>query len=239
MRTVLPLPAVVNWDPAKRARQRIARALRLAETPLATSSMQLGGLVLLDLLRREGAELPMVFVDTGYLHPETIEFRDRVATDWGLELVVASPAQSATEHEGRLGRLYATDPEACCAMRKVAPAEAALRGHDVWFSAVRRGQASTRSSLDGAILHGLADGLRVVKVHPLVDWSWQDVDQYADSHGVPRHPLYEAGYRSVGCGPCTIPTFGDGDDRSGRWNTTMKTECGLHATGGAVGGEAT
>lgn len=221
-------PPTVPGSAVARAERRIEHALERSLSPVVTCSMQLGGLVLLDLIRRRNPEIEVLFVDTGFHFPETLAFRDRVAENWNLNLTIATADLPVVEQERRFGRLYTSDPSRCCALRKVEPADAALAGHDLWLAAVRRDQGVTRIELPESLDHALIDGTVIRKVLPLIDWTWNDVHSYADAHGVPTHPLYDQGYSSIGCAPCTTATFGIGDERSGRWNGTGKTECGLH-----------
>ncbi len=221
---VLPL----SWsDPVAQARNLIRRALVMSKDPVITMSGQLGGVVLLHLVRETAPTIPVVFADTGYHFPETLKFIDELRQAWDLNLRVVSPRESVAQHEAVRGKLYDTDPDACCGLRKVAPVERALIGHDTWFAAVRADQSAYRSTLQpvtGAVLEGAH---AIVKVSPILGWSWDAVERYADHHRLPRHPLYSKGYTSIGCAPCTIPTFAAGDDRGGRWNGA-KVECGLH-----------
>lgn len=214
-----------------RADRRIDRTLEWAERPVVTVSGQLGGLVLLDRIRRRRPDIDVVFVDTGYHPEESVAFIQQVASDWALDLTVVGPDTDVGSHEAEHGRLYLTDPARCCEIRKVGPADAGLAGHDVWFTAIRRDQAATRSGETALTDHLLGDGTRLWKVNPLVDWTWDDVEAYADANAVPRHPLYAHGYTSIGCAPCTSPTFANGDDRTGRWNGQDRLECGLHIAG--------
>ena len=211
-----------------RADRRIGRTLEWAERPVITVSGQLGGLVLLDRIRRNCPDIDVVFVDTGYHPDESAAFIRQVASDWELDLTVLGPETDVGSHEAEHGALYLTDPARCCEIRKVAPADAGLAGHDVWFTSIRRNQAATRTGETVLTDHLLRDGTRLWKVNPLVDWTWDDVEAYADANGVPRHPLYAEGYTSIGCAPCTSPTFSNGDDRTGRWNGQHLLECGLH-----------
>jgi phosphoadenosine phosphosulfate reductase len=212
------------------AEGRIAAALERSVAPVLTCSMQLGGLVLVDQVRRFMPDIPVVFVDTGYHFPETLAFRDRVAEAWNLNLRIVAAEPVVDAHEEEHGVLHRTDPGRCCAMRKVGPAEEALYGHDLWFAAVRRTQGGSRVNLPVEVDHQTPQGYVIRKVHPLVDWSWADIERYAARHDVPRHPLYEQGYTSIGCAPCTTPTFGLGGERAGRWDGTEITECGLHVS---------
>lgn len=212
----------------ERAQRRISEALAAATSPAVTCSMQLGGLVLLDLVRQQEPHIEVVFVDTGYHFPETLDFRDRIAAEWDLNLTVVAADVSVASQEAEYGRLYNADPARCCAIRKVGPAETALADHDLWLAAVRRSQGLSRVDLPISLDHRLSNGKLIRKVHPLADWTWDDIDTYATRRGIPRHPLYEHGYSSIGCAPCTTPTFATADERSGRWDGTEMSECGLH-----------
>lgn len=221
---VLPLA----WsDPVAQARNLIDLALTLSEYPTITVSGQLGGVVLLHMVRQIAPSIPVLFADTGYHFPQTLEFIDELASAWDLNLVVAAPRDSVQRHEELHGSLHETDPGACCALRKVAPTDRALAGHDTWFTALRRDQSPSRAVFQSVIGTELDGGPPIAKVSPLIAWSWEMVDRYADIHGLPRHPLYGEGYTSIGCAPCTIPTFATFDDRAGRWEG-IKMECGLH-----------
>ena len=217
-------------SPVVRAVRRIGRTLEWADQPVVTVSGQLGGLVLLDLIRTQRPDIEVVFVDTGYHPIESIDFIHQVARDWAVDLTVVGPDSDVASHEAEYGALYLTDPARCCQIRKVGPADAGLAGHDVWFTAIRRDQAETRTLEPALTDHALQDGTRLWKVNPLVDWTWADIEAYADTHNIPRHPLYAQGYTSIGCAPCTSPTFAIGDDRTGRWNGSDRLECGLHIT---------
>lgn len=214
--------------PEARADRRIRQTLAWATAPVVTVSGQLGGLVLVDLIRRHRPDIEVVFVDTGYHPPESVSFIHEVAQNWGLRFTVAVPDVDVATHEAAFGPVYLTDPARCCEIRKVGPADRAVGGHDVWFTALRREQADTRRFEEVLVAHTLGDGIRLWKVNPLVDWTWDDVEAYARAQDIPRHPLYEQGFRSIGCAPCTRPTLGAGDERSGRWSGTDRLECGLH-----------
>ncbi len=221
---ILPL----SWgDPVAQARNLIGRALTVSKAPVITVSGQIGGLVLLHLIKETAPAIPVVFADTGYHFPETLRFIDELRQAWDLNLQIVSPRNSVIDHEAVHGVLHDTDPNLCCDLRKVAPVGRALSGYDTWFAAVRRDQSALRSTLQpvtGSVLEG---GQTIAKVNPMLGWSWDAVERYADHHRLPRHPLYSKGYTSIGCAPCTIPTFANADDREGRWQGA-KVECGLH-----------
>ena len=218
----------MTWHhPLGQAQRLIRLGLARAKDPVVTISGQLGGLVLLHLIREEDPGVRVVFVDTGYHFGESLEFIERLGREWNLDLEIARTKETVEEHEAQRGQLYITDPQECCYIRKVLPAEEAVANHDVWFTALRAEQTAVRAGLDSVAGSVLSTGRQIVKVNPLLRWTWAEVEACADKHDVPRHPLYEKGYSSIGCGPCTTPTFGTSDDRSGRWQGVV-VECGLH-----------
>jgi phosphoadenosine phosphosulfate reductase len=200
-----------------------------------TSSM--ADAVLVDVVARvarsTGTRTDVLFLDTGYHFDETLTMRDAVAATYrGLvDVVTVQPEQSVAEQDAAEGRdLFASNPDRCCFLRKVAPLDGALAGYDAWGSGLRRDDSVSRSRtpvVDWDRRNGK------VKVNPLARWSQAEVDEYVDRHGVLVNPLLSDGFASVGCFPCTRRSNGlDGSDRSdarsGRWAGTGKTECGIH-----------
>jgi phosphoadenosine phosphosulfate reductase len=184
-------------------------------------------MVVLHLLRQHQANIPVLFLDTGYHFAETYAYRDRMSRDWNINLINIRPQQSVADQESQFGTLYRTDPGKCCYLRKVGPLFQALESFEIWFTGLRREQSPTRKNLSVAEQHHLANGKSLVKVNPLALWTWQQVEEYAAEQGIPGLPLYEAGYRSIGCEPCTAIPAAGADPRSGRWGGT-KLECGIH-----------
>lgn len=189
-------------------------------------SFQAGGVALVHMLRQYEPDIPVLFVDTGYHFPETLRFRDELAEGWDLNLEVLTADLSVADQEDAYGVLNRTDPDGCCAIRKVEPLYRALEDYDVWLTGVRREQAPTRADTRPIERKLLPQGHVVEKANPLAAWTWEDVLDYHEAHDIPLHPLYASGYESIGCAPCTAPVA-NGDSRSGRWNGT-KLECGLH-----------
>jgi phosphoadenosine phosphosulfate reductase len=187
------------------------------------------GMALLDLGLRIDPTLPVYYIDTGLLFPETYALVERTARRYGIAPVALRTELSLeAQAEGFGERLWESDPDLCCSLRKVAPHRAFLEGYDAWFTAIRRAQSSTRSDIEAVAL----DGERLLKVSPLFDWSDEDVWAYLNEHDVPVNPLLADGYPSLGCIPCTSRPAAGGDPRSGRWAGFGKTECGLHLTHG-------
>jgi phosphoadenosine phosphosulfate reductase len=171
--------------------------------------------------------IPVLFLDTGYHFPETYAYRDRLAREWNLNLTNLLPALSVDQQESRFGILYETAPDRCCGMRKVEPLFAALENYDAWFTGLRREQAKSRAELKEMDDFRLPSGKRLRKISPLAAWSARDVWQYMQTHGIPELPLYQQGYTSIGCQPCTSLPLDPDDPRSGRWSG-KKLECGIH-----------
>jgi phosphoadenosine phosphosulfate reductase len=209
------------------ALELIEEQIKTAAQPCITSSFQTSGVVLLHLVRNLAPRMPVLFLDTGYHFPEVYAYRDKVTRSWGLNLVNLYPEQTVAQQEADLGLLYIVAPDQCCAARKVAPLFRALEQYDLWFSGLRREQSQTRSDLQTVDSFTLPSGHRLRKVSPLAHWSSDDLSAYVAEHRIPLLPLYEQGYTSIGCQPCTKPPADSGDLRSGRWNG-QKLECGIH-----------
>jgi phosphoadenosine phosphosulfate reductase len=195
--------------------------------PCVTCSFQAEDMIVLDLLRKRVPDIPVLFLDTGYHFAETYAYRDKMTADWKLNLRNLTAKKSVAEQEAQFGILNRTDPAKCCHLRKVEPLFAALQDYDLWFTGLRREQSPTRKNLKLLEHHALPTGKVLLKVSPLAAWTWGDVWKYTADNQIAFLPLYDAGYRSIGCEPCTaIPNEG-ADPRSGRWGGA-KLECGIH-----------
>lgn len=212
------------------AEEIIARVI--AEHPGAaciTCSFQAEDMVVLDLLRWRLPRIPVLFLDTGYHFAETYEYRDRMTREWDLNLVNVIPEKTVAEQESEFGILNRSDPGRCCQLRKVEPLFRALHDFDLWFTGLRREQSPTRKNLKVAEFHQLPDGKTLRKVSPLAAWDWARVWEYTSRNRIVPLPLYDAGYRSIGCQPCTSVPAEGADARSGRWGGA-KLECGIHTS---------
>lgn len=207
-----------------------------------TCSFGGGGLVLAHMAARVAPRLPVIFIDTDFLFPETVALKDDFVHRYGLHLVELHPQQTPAEQAGVHGdRLWERDPDLCCALRKVEPMERALQGLDAWITGLRQDQSAARAGVAPLEYHQLPDGRPLLKVLPLARWSRNQVWSYILEHGVPYNPLLDQGYKSIGCTHCTRPTADGEDERAGRWAGRGKTECGLHTftrQAGLPGGEA-
>jgi phosphoadenosine phosphosulfate reductase len=194
--------------------------LATAQAPCVTSSFQAECVVLVHMLRELRPDLPVLFLDTVHHFAQTYEYRDEIARRWGLNLVNLRAAEPSPG-------LWQTDTHACCQRHKVDPLFAALEPYDVWFTALRREQSASRANLLEVEPFTLPSGRVLKKVSPLAAWTTADVQTYAAAHGIPLLPLYELGYTSIGCEPCTSPPIDPSNLRSGRW-AGQKLECGIH-----------
>jgi phosphoadenosine phosphosulfate reductase len=197
------------------------------------TSFQAEGMVVLDLARRVDPGVRVLTLDTGRLPEETYEVMEAVRTGLGLEVEVVTP--DPAEVAARVARngpnLFRQDPalrRLCCHVRKVAPLARALTGLDAWATGLRREGGATRAGTPKAQLDAEHGG--IVKLNPLADWTRDQVWGYVRANRLPVNPLYERGYTSIGCAPCTRPTRPGEDERAGRWwwEADPSRECGLH-----------
>jgi phosphoadenosine phosphosulfate reductase len=188
------------------------------------SSFGADAAVLLHMAAQIDTSLPVLFLDTRHLFPETLAYRDRLVDMCGLTNVqnIVPDAQRLTREDPE-NFLWAQDLDRCCAIRKVEPLAQALLPYDAWINGRKRFQSSGRAALP--LLE--ADGERV-KVNPLANWTVAEIDRYFDEHNLPRHQLVAKGYLSIGCVPCTTPVRPGEAVRAGRWRAHGKTECGIH-----------
>ena len=195
----------------------------------STSSFQTNSVVLLDIISKIDKSIPIYMINTGFLFPETLLFRDQLQSLLGLhiqEVYSQTPKIHQMSTQGRL--LFATDPDLCCHLNKVAPLEPIIAEVDVWINGIRASQSDTRKAMQK-----IQPTKRVLRYHPLLDWTSAMVYQYIEHYKLPKHPLEDEGYISIGCRPCTRKWVDDLDDRGGRWAGLHKTECGLHTTLGS------
>lgn len=190
----------------------------------ASSSFQTQSVPLLHLISRICPQMPVIFLDTGFHFPETLAFRDDLQNRYDLNIVIARSQMEDNESLSRPPEaLYHHDPDLCCHLNKVVPMQRALEGLSAWISGVRHDQTANRNTLP--VLEPQPSG--VLKIHPLLNWTKQQLWTYINQHDLPAHPLFSQGYMSVGCAPCTRPVTDGEDERAGRWAGTDKTECGL------------
>ncbi|PKP18291.1 MAG: phosphoadenylyl-sulfate reductase [Bacteroidetes bacterium HGW-Bacteroidetes-21] len=190
-----------------------------------TSSFQTQSVVLLHIMSKIDARIPVIFLNTGYLFSETIEYKDTIVSQLGIDVIDLKPLVSKNLQRDNNGNLFFTsDPDYCCYLNKVQPLDPILAEYDVWINGVRADQSNTRAELktEDFAPH------KVVRFHPMLDWTKQMVWSYIKENNLPKHPLDEKGYASVGCEPCTRKLVLGDDERTGRWFGMKKNECGLN-----------
>jgi len=192
-----------------------------------TSSFQAECMVLVDLVVAQQPDIPVLFLETGYHFPETYAYRDQMTERFHLNLVNLSSNLTVAEQESQFGILHQSAPDRCCGIRKVEPLFRGLKDYGVWFTALRREQSPTRANLQTVDHFKLPTGKQLLKVSPLAAWTNADVWSYLKRRGIPVLPLYDNGYSSIGCAPCTTPPADPENLRSGRWGG-RKLECGIH-----------
>lgn len=196
-----------------------------------TTGFGMEGCALIDMVARTGHPLRITYLDTHFLFPETLRLRDRLVRRYPTLTFVnagtdVTPEQQAASHGPEL---WARNPDACCAIRKVDPMALVMAEHDVWITAIRRGQSETRAGIRVVEWDWHFD---VLKISPMATWSRTDVWTYIRENNVPYNELHDRGYPSIGCTHCTVPVAGAQAttySRAGRWAGKTKVECGLHS----------
>jgi phosphoadenosine phosphosulfate reductase len=206
---------IVRWALEDSGLDRIAIA----------SAFQAEGTVVMHLATQIRPDIPILFLETGFQFAETLAFKEQLTERLALNVVDIVGHQTVAEQEATHGpRLYERDSERCCDMNKVRPMFETLRGLDAWMTAVRRDSSPTRATSPFVDQYELEPGRWIVKINPMAATTRRDTWRYLKDHGLPHNPLYDLGYASIGCAPCTNP----GSGREGRWAGLEKTECGLH-----------
>ncbi|WP_265515991.1 phosphoadenylyl-sulfate reductase [Nitratireductor luteus] len=191
------------------------------------SSFGADSAVLLHMLAKADNTLPVLFLDTGQHFGETLEYRDQLAADLGLEnLVIVDPDAGMLAAHDPDDLLHKMDTDLCCEIRKVEPMARAVEPYAAWFTGRKRHQASTRA--DMPVFEAVGPRIRI---NPLARWTTRDQADYMRAHDLRENPLVAYGYLSIGCFPCTEPVKPGEDARSGRWAGQAKTECGIHLPG--------
>ena len=190
-----------------------------------SSSFQTQSMPLLHMATKIRRDLLIFFLDTGYHFWETLIFREKLASEWKLNVIdLYRDSRWDTFVRQNMRSLPVEDPNLCCYLHKVQPMQIALKDLKAWISGIRRDQTTSRAQ--ARILELQDDGL--LKINPLLNWTKADIINYIREHNLPPHPLLGKGYRSIGCAPCTIAVGLRDDERAGRWAGHNKTECGLH-----------
>lgn len=226
MFTPLEIERLSNEFETKTPQEIIAWAIENFWPQIAlSSSFQTQSVPLLHMVSQIRRDMLILFLDTGYHFWETGIFRERLASEWNLNVLdLYRDSRWDTLVRGRTHTLPFEDPDLCCFIHKVQPMQKAMSDMLAWISGIRRDQTARRAQAN--ILELQPNGL--LKINPLLNWTKADVQKYMRDHNLPKHPLWEKGYRSVGCAPCTVAVGVNDDERAGRWRGRGKIECGLH-----------
>jgi phosphoadenosine phosphosulfate reductase len=214
-----PPQDIVGWALSGSGLERITVA----------SAFQAEGTALMHMAVLIRPEVPVLFLETGFHFAETLAFKERLTELLGINVVELTGDYTVEEQEQAFGpRLYERDPKRCCEINKVAPFSRALRDFDAWMTSMRRDSAWTRRRTPIVSETELDSGEHIVKINPIANWTRRDAWAYLREHDLPHNPLYDLGYSSIGCAPCTRMVFPGEDERAGRWSGLLKTECGIH-----------
>lgn len=206
-------------------RYTIRKYKESGRTLFTSSSFQSHSLVLLHILSRIDSTIPVYFLNTGYHFPETIEFKDQITELFGLNTIEIQSFIPKNQQKGTDGKLFfATDPDYCCYLNKTQPMDEVLMKYDVWVNGVRADQSAVRKAMktEQPAPHG------AIRFHPMLDWSSKMIYQYRKEHNLPKHPLEDKGFYSIGCEPCTRKIDPEMHEREARWFGMNKVECGLN-----------
>lgn len=190
-----------------------------------TSSFQTHSIVLLHLLSRIDKSIPVYCLNTGFLFPETLAYKDQLADEFGLNMIEIKPDVPKSlqkDSEGKL--LFASDPDRCCYYNKVQPMDRLLSDYDIWINGIRKDQNANRAKMNIEE----KSKFDTIRFHPMLEWTNKMIFDYIREYQLPKHPLDAVGYSSIGCEPCTRKPSLEMMEREARWYGMNKTECGLH-----------
>ncbi len=233
-RTLLPADELLALNLAfesAQPQQMLKWALEDAglERVAIASAFQGEGTVVIHMATRIRPHIPILFLETGYQFAETLALKEQLTEMLGLnviDLVGEYSVEGQTEAFGP--RLYERDPELCCELNKVRPMFRALEDLDLWITAFRRDSSPTRADSPFVQQYEFEPGRFILKLNPMAGWTNRQVLDYLSDNALPRNPLYELGYSSIGCAPCTRARLPGEPERAGRWAGLSKWECGIH-----------
>ena len=190
------------------------------------SSFGAEDVAIIDMIAKIKLGARVFTLETGYLFSETHDVIRRIKEKYNIKLEIYTPSTSMEEFERQYGKLYETDPDKCCAIRKIEPLNRAMADNlDAWITGIRRDQSPTRANTKKVEMD---KKFNLVKFNPIVDWTSEKVWDYIRKNNIPYNVLHDRNYPSIGCAPCTKPVKPGEDPRAGRWAGKEKTECGLH-----------
>ena len=191
---------------------------------VVTSSFGAESVVILHLVSKIDRNIPIIFLDTGKLFPETLIYLKKVKRILNLKNIkIQKPNLEDLKINDSKGVLYKSNPELCCKIRKVLPLEKAIAPYDGWINGRKRFHGLERSNIKK-----IEKLNNIIKINPLADWTFEKITKYINKYKLPEHPLVKKGYKSIGCLPCSSKIADDEPSRSGRWKSSDKTECGIH-----------
>ena len=210
---------IVRWALEDSGIERIALA----------SAFQAEGTCVMHMASLVRPDIEVLFLETGFHFAETLAFKEQLADRLGLTVTDLVGAYTVEQQTAGFGeRLYERDPQQCCEVNKVRPMFEALQKLDAWITAFRRDSSPTRATAPILDRYELEPGRPILKVNPVVSWTRSDTLAYLSEHGLPHNHLYDLGYASIGCAPCTRMRFEGEPERAGRWAGLSKWECGIH-----------
>ena len=190
-----------------------------------TCSWQKQSSVLVHMVSELGLGIDVIELDTHLFFRESYDTREQLVERYGIELIQPEVITIAEQHKREGPNLWEREPDRCCPVRKVEPLLGALEPYGAWISGIRRDQSPSRAETPKL---QWSERYAAWKIHPLADWDEKRIWSYITANEIPYNPLHDAGYRSIGCIPCTRPTRPDEEERAGRWAGSDKLECGIH-----------
>lgn len=211
---------IVHWALEESGLQRVAIA----------SAFQAEGTCVIHMATQIRPDVPILFLETGFHFAETLAYKERLTQDFGLNVMDVVGDYTVDGQAEAFGpRLYERDPTLCCELNKVLPFRRVQQQLDLWITSMRRDSSWTRRDARIVSVEDCGPGThQLVKLNPIANWTKQDAWAYLREHDIPHNPLYDLGYASIGCAPCTRMLFAGEDERAGRWSGRIKTECGIH-----------
>jgi phosphoadenosine phosphosulfate reductase len=216
---------IVQWALLESGLPRVALA----------SAFQAEGTCVMHMATELVPDVRVLFLETGYHFAETLAFKTQLTERLGLNVVDLAGEHTVESQAAALGpRLYERDADRCCDINKVQPMMRALRELDGWVTAFRRDSSPTRANSPFVDRYEFEPDRWVVKINPVANWTRRDTWAYLTEHDLPHNPLYDLGYASIGCAPCTRMPFAGEPERAGRWAGLSKWECGIQQREAAV-----
>jgi len=220
---------ILEWALARSGFERVAVA----------SAFQREGTCIIHMAIEIRPDVPILFLETGFHFAETLAFKQKLAEQFGLNVVDLTGDHTVDSQAEAYGpKLYERDPNRCCELNKVEPFNRALRGLDAWVTGMRRDSSWTRRDTPILLQYEPAPGQSILRLNPIANWTQRDVWAYLKQHDIPHNPLYDLGYATIGCAPCTRIVFPGEDERAGRWSGTGKIECGIQPEADLQGARA-